>query len=373
MPDGDDVYATLLRKVRDYEWLDRCSEPFTTATDVVEMMNHIRAGMMERFEFDRFGILVATVNNHYCIIHEVVTRQDMEPVPAGSLMLVENTGVQRVFNTRCFHYNPDVAHQPEFVEDAEFIRMGLRSIVRLPLLSAGQVLGVMTVKSVQPHRYNSQDVQLMERIAGKFSAGIRSLKLIYDLREASFKDSLTHVMNRRFLTEVADQPDSGLLEEVTGLPTPKDPTLTVLFVDINDFKQLNDQNGHSVGDKRLQDVAQLLLHITRDRGFVVRYGGDEFLVVLPAPIIGVEEQVYRQILDGVAVLNNKLPDIRPIHLSLGLAHGDWYHLDALIHQADMAMYAHKSNQNQSNQYQSNQNQPNPEAQSRLARDTSPET
>ncbi len=344
IPNGDQSYAALLRKLQDYEWLDRCSEPLTSATDLVEMMSHIRDGMMERFDFDRFGILVATVNDHYCVIHEIVTRQDMQPIPAGSLMIVKGTGVERVYYTHAIHYNPDIIQHPEFIEDPEFIRMGLRSIVRVPLVSAGQVLGVMTVKTVHPHHYTPEDLLLMERVAGKLSSGVRSLKLIYALREASFKDSLTGVMNRRFLSEVAEQPDCGLLEEVTGLSSPQDTTLTVVFVDINNFKQLNDQSGHSVGDQRLQDVAQLLLRVSHGKGFVVRYGGDEFLVVLPTPQPGLGEHVYHQILDGVARMNQALAYTIPVHLSLGLAQGEWSNLDALIHQADMAMYAQKKDQ-----------------------------
>lgn len=123
--------------------------------------------------------------------------------------------------------------------------------------------------------------------------------------------------------------------------------LSLLMIDIDNFKQVNDQYGHLVGDETLIKVAGLLSRTLSDQGKLGRYGGDEFLAVLPA----MSKEATRKIVDNIhsefELLAEELP-VTPdrIRLSIGVAELDHHTetLDSLIHRADQAMYAQKHRQ-----------------------------
>jgi len=152
-------------------------------------------------------------------------------------------------------------------------------------------------------------------------------------------DPLTGVHNRYALTQ--------LLETETSRARRYEHPIGVLMIDVNRFKEVNDRFGHATGDRVLRIVAEVLMSSVRDTDVVVRYGGDEFLVVL-IETNGETKIVRDRILKAMSDRHplDLLIDFS-ITLSIGLAHwspGSAKSMESVLTQADAAMYEEKRRQ-----------------------------
>ncbi|MDZ7815600.1 MAG: GGDEF domain-containing protein [Planctomycetota bacterium] len=150
--------------------------------------------------------------------------------------------------------------------------------------------------------------------------------------------SLTGLFNRRYAHQ-------QLKRELSRSQRYNDP-LCVLMVDIDHFKNVNDTYGHSVGDAVLAELARLFYDCLRSTDVACRYGGEEFLIILPCTSTTQGKVVARRILSAVdsTSFREKKEDI-PLTVSIGLtATGEDFtlHFQELIRQADIAMYKSKS-------------------------------
>ena len=153
------------------------------------------------------------------------------------------------------------------------------SIIRSPIYTSEGVLGVISVQSYTPDLYSDGDVEVFETIAALAATAIRNQRLVEEIRRSeerlayqAFHDPLTDLANRAlFLERVAAALDRA---------GPSPETVAVLFLDLDNFKNVNDSLGHSEGDRLLVAAAERLLNATRGCDTVARLGGDEFAVLL---------------------------------------------------------------------------------------------
>lgn len=155
--------------------------------------------------------------------------------------------------------------------------------------------------------------------------------LIEENFQKAIKDPLTHLYNREYLNDIG----KTLLEEAKR----ENLTIAVIFIDLNNFKPVNDIFGHEKGDEVLKEVAKELKSSFRSYDVVVRYGGDEFVVLFKVPQ---EKFNLNDILDSVDKrIRNKLKEYK-ISLSYGIATTkESFDLDKLIELADERMYEDK--------------------------------
>ena len=161
--------------------------------------------------------------------------------------------------------------------------------------------------------------------------------LAEQMREFAFKDALTGVHNRASMVDLMMK---------AMLRTKRDETLMLIaFIDIDNFKTINDKHGHEMGDRCIKHVADMLILSTRETDTVFRLGGDEFVIMLEG-FSHVDEMhtVLRKILEGMVATPEMHRRGISLRISIGamiFPFGDVHEVDGMISEADSAMYQSK--------------------------------
>ncbi len=167
----------------------------------------------------------------------------------------------------------DVAEEPRFLVIDE-ARTPIVSMVCIPIEARGERVGVMTATSGQRGCFAQHHVELLRFIARTIALDVENIRL----HKVSVTDPLTGAYNREFLQQ---RLPAEIARAVAG-----DAPLSVAMVDVDHFKAVNDRFGHDTGDDVLAEVASRLKRAIRGDDLLVRYGGEEFLTVLPRAAAG---------------------------------------------------------------------------------------
>jgi diguanylate cyclase (GGDEF)-like protein len=151
---------------------------------------------------------------------------------------------------------------------------GIRSVLCVPLETRGKVLGVIEVVNKQGDgAFTERDLNVVTKLAGFAAIAIENARLYQQTKLLTLTDELTRLYNTRFFTQYLDT-------EIKRCRRYKS-SVSLIFLDLDFFKKVNDHHGHLVGSKLLREVAEVLRRGVRDVDIVARYGGDEFIVILP--------------------------------------------------------------------------------------------
>ncbi len=215
-------------------------------------------------------------------------------------------------------------------------------IVRLgviPLSARGRVLGVMTLGCGNDSSITEIDPELLETIGSITGAAIDNSRLYLRLKRLSDTDTVTGLYNRRFMAARLDREIKRSLRY--------GHSLGLLMLDLDDFKSINDSYGHLFGDHVLKKIAIALTAACREIDFVGRFGGDEFIVLLPETMEDKAAVVASRVADRIDCLRLRAPEPDSgevkVSASLGRATfpGDGRTANELISMADKALYRQK--------------------------------
>lgn len=151
--------------------------------------------------------------------------------------------------------------------------------------------------------------------------------------DVSMTDPLTGIYNRRYLYQMLEQ----FSNKISQVPPPH---YTLLMMDLNHFKKINDIYGHSEGDFVLKSFSETLKQSCRKNDIPIRYGGDEFILILVGAHLEEAKQVEKRIIELFEPYCTKYPEVA-LSVSFGYAESDRGHLDDIIKTADDLLYKNK--------------------------------
>jgi len=156
---------------------------------------------------------------------------------------------------------------------------GYESVIVFPLMREKQAFAVLAIYSTQANTFEPDEIALLERLADDLAYGATAIRTKHNNKQAekkisylAFHDSLTKLPNRAMIINKLNQSIDQLSRQGGAL--------AVLFVDLDDFKLVNDTLGHAAGDELLRQAAKRLKNATREADIIARQGGDEFIVLL---------------------------------------------------------------------------------------------
>jgi diguanylate cyclase (GGDEF)-like protein len=214
-----------------------------------------------------------------------------------------------------------------------------KSVAIAPLSLDGRIVGSLNQGDTDPKRFEPGiDTTLLEHLALKLSLCLSNVTAHERLSYLAFHDPLTGLVNRSVMDRILQREYKRSCRYRTDL--------TVIFLDLDDFKSINDDYGHDTGDHALKYTADVLLRMKRDSDIVARFAGDEFVVILPST----EKQQAERFMTRMNSCLSTTPLIRGnseifIQISHGSASFSENHTDSaagLIKKADERLYKLKN-------------------------------
>ncbi len=207
----------------------------------------------------------------------------------------------------------------------------------VPMIAQGEALGMLYLSSLESATAIEAKQQLAFTVAEHISLALANIKLREKLEGQSIRDPLTGLFNRRYMEE-------SLEREIHRCDRKHQP-LGIIMLDVDHFKRFNDTFGHEAGDSILQELGQFIQKCVRGSDIACRYGGEEFILILPEGSLDITSKRAEQLREGIKHLHLKYrhQPLGQITLSLGVASFPEHGLTGqdVIREADAALYRAK--------------------------------
>jgi len=327
--------AALGERAREMELVLEVARSLSGTLDLREQLEELGRHTCVQLGVDEFSVLLVDEATQQLVIEAVAGNA---PTSARGMRFSTGEGVVGDAAAR-----GETIYVPDVEKDSRYLhykghKRSVGSFLAVPLRAKGRVVGVMNLNRPEKAAFQEQEIRIAEAIAAQAGLAIQNARLYAQMLELSYTDALTGVPNRRQLFQRLEQ------EWTRSLRFGDD--LSVLMIDLDHFKLVNDVHGHAVGDAILRGVALVLKRNVRKVDTVARFGGEEFCVVLPrvtkTEAVEIAEKLRRSV--SQAPLEGA-PGQEPLFatISIGVASygADATDSAALLEQADRALYEAK--------------------------------
>jgi len=311
-------------------FLARLAMEFTAVLSLPDLLEHVTRVLREETGFDSCAVsLLATEGTEDVLI--VRAASGLREVIKGAV-LPRGRGLSwTVIESGAPLLVPDMKAEPRwFLKDPL-----VRSSIWAPMVVQRRAIGVLSAFRSTVNAFTEADLDLLTVVARYLAGAVEVARLHEQLKEIAATDSLTGLANRRTFLD-------RLQSEISRSRRARSE-LCIVLLDLNQFKTVNDVHGHAVGDQVLIRVAETLSQTVRQSDVAARFGGDEFILLIPES----NRAEAAEILDRLRGLSIMVPDRAgsraPVSFSWGLA--AWPHdgeeIERLLKVADRRLYAMK--------------------------------
>ena len=321
------------------EVLHRIAGSLTSGTDLKTVIPAFARQIAAYEPFDRLACGFVNDSGDYI---EIAGYPEGAAWGLGSLLPVVGSGPGAVVLDDRPIIQRDLLHNHRFLEDMRLLEEGIRSYVVMPLNSRGRSIGVLALGSKSDGAYDESTLARMEPLAESVALALENVRLFQKTRELSITDEVTPLYNHRFINQIIDR-ELKLVDRYRSV-------LTLIFIDLDRFKPINDRYGHLRGSRMLREVGFLLRSAVRETDYPARYGGDEFVVILPqtdGPAALILGEKLRRLVEEHTFLQEEGINAH-VGMSLGVATypAEAASKEALIRLADERMYQDKERRKQ---------------------------
>lgn len=324
---------TLEALVKELSLLYEIGQGVNSTIDLEELYRVISDLLQQRLKLDRFAILVKDESGEFLQVKAAYGFTDNNHIMDMSFRVGEGVTGETVASGEAI-YVKDTTKEERFLHyKGEQIVEG--SFLSAPLIFKKNIMGAINFHRPEEDAFLDEEIRLLKLVANQIALAIENAKLYTKARELSVKDELTGLYNRRHFQTVLQ------IEWKRAVRFHR--SLSLLMIDADHFKKLNDTFGHLQGDKILKELSALLKRNIREIDTVARFGGEEFIILLPDTdkkgSLSVGEKL-RKIVEGHRFFETASQPAIPTTISVGVSSypDDVRELDDLIDHADIALY-----------------------------------
>ncbi|WP_224245235.1 GGDEF domain-containing protein [Hyalangium gracile] len=325
----------LEERITELSLLFDVAHALNSTLDLQEMFERITRLVVERLKIPNFSIMLRNADG----LLEIRSAWPHHRGSEGLTFAIGEGACGRAAETHRAVYLPDVSDRSSIFAKRNLVGgTDHGSLLAVPMVHMEAVLGVMNFQRPEVASFSPEELELLTAVADQAATAVKNARLHAETVLLTMTDPLTGVPNRRHLF-------SRLESEMARSERYSTP-LSILMIDVDHFKRLNDAAGHRAGDDVLRKVCDVLRTRVRKVDTLARYGGEEFMVLLPQTnkegALEVGEKLRRAVLETAALAAPTQPTGH-ITISIGAASfpQDAADQDTLVDCVDAALYASK--------------------------------